>query len=125
MIVANSKDAPSVVTPEPHVRELKVLISPMLQEGVQGLSVGMTILPPGNSTSNHSHESEIEAWLIIQGTGKAVLDDESVEVGPESVIFVKPNTNHQLVNTGDEEIRMFWVYSPPGAEKAVLDGLQK
>jgi mannose-6-phosphate isomerase-like protein (cupin superfamily) len=125
MIVARSENAPSVFTPEPHKRELKVLISPMLQEGVERISVGMTILPPGNSTSNHSHESEIEAWLIIQGTGKAILGEQSITVGPESVIFVTPNTSHQLINTGDKEIRMFWVYSPPGAENSVLNGLQK
>lgn len=124
MIVAKSEDAPSVLTAEPHKRELKVLISPMLQEGVERISVGMTILPPGNSTSNHAHESEIEAWLIVQGTGKAVIDENITDVGPESVIFIRPNTKHQLINTGNDEIRMFWVYSPPGGEKAVLDGVQ-
>jgi mannose-6-phosphate isomerase-like protein (cupin superfamily) len=125
MIVSTSKDAPSVVTPEPHRRELKVLISPLLQEGVEKISVGMTILPAGNSTSSHSHESEIEVWLIIQGRGKAVLDGQTAEVGPESVIFIPPNSTHQLINTGEEELRMFWVYTPPGAERGVLEGLQR
>jgi hypothetical protein len=30
-----------------------------------------------------------------------------------------------LINTGEEELRMFWIYTPPGAERAVLEGLQR
>ena len=59
MIIVNSADVKGVITPDPHRRELKVLLSPLLEEEVQGFSVGMTILPPGNSTSNHAHESEV------------------------------------------------------------------
>lgn len=125
MIIVHSADVKGLITPAPHKRELKVLLSPMLEKEVQGFSVGMTILPPGNSTSSHAHESESEAWLIVQGTGKAVLDGESADVAPETVIFVPPNTEHQLLNTGPTELRMFWVYAPPGAEKAVLEGLQR
>jgi mannose-6-phosphate isomerase-like protein (cupin superfamily) len=125
MIIVHSGDVKGLVTPDPHHRELKVLLSPLLEQEVQGLSVGMTILPPGNSTSNHAHESEVEAWLVVQGTGKAVVDGESADVGPETVIFVPPKAEHQLINNGRTELRMFWVYAPPGAEKAVLEGLQK
>ena len=125
MIIVNSADVKGVMTPDPHRRELKVLLSPLLEEEVQGFSVGMTILPPGNSTSNHAHESEVEAWLVIQGTGKALIEGESADVTPETVIFVPPKTHHQMINTGQTELRMFWVYAPPGAEKAVLEGLQR
>ena len=124
MIISNSKEARSLVAPAPHVRELKVMLSPFLQEGVEGVSVGMTILPPGNSTSNHEHETEIEIWLIVQGAGEVIVGGERAEVGPESAVFIEPKKLHQLVNTGDKELRMFWVYCPPGAEKSVLDGIQ-
>ena len=125
MIIANSKEAKSLIAPEPYVRELKVLLSPFLQEGVEGVSVGMTILPPGKATSNHEHEKEVEVWLIITGMGEAIVGDEKAEVGPESAVFIEPKKMHQLVNTGEQELRMFWVYWPPGAEKAVIDGLHQ
>ena len=125
MIIAKSKDVKGFITPEPHKRELKVLISPSLQEGVQGFSVGMTILPPGQSTSFHEHELEIEAWLVTEGEGEAVVGDERADVGPETVIFIPPKKKHQVINTGNQTLRMFWVYSPPGAEQTVLQGIQK
>jgi len=122
MIVAKSDRAKSYVAPEPHVRELKVLISPSLQGGVEGLAVGMTILPPGKSSSFHSHEAECETWIIVSGEGEVLVEEEREPVGPESVIFLPRNIKHQVINTGQETLRMFWIYTPPGAEKSVLEG---
>ena len=122
MIHAKSSQAKSYRTPEPHERELKVLISPSLQQGVEGLSVGMTILAPGKSSSFHSHEAECETWLVVSGEGDVVVGDEREPVGPESVVFMPRNVKHQIINTGQETLRMFWVYTPPGAEKSVLEG---
>ena len=113
------------MTPAPHERELKVLISPSLQEGVEGLAVGMTILPPGQSSSFHSHDVECETWIIVSGKGEVRVADEREPVGPESVIFLPRNIKHQIINTGQETLRMFWIYTPPGGEKSVLEGKVK
>lgn len=125
MIVTKSSQARSYMTPAPHERELKVLISPSLQEGVEGLAVGMTILPPGQSSSFHSHDVECETWIIVSGKGEVRVGDEREPVGPESVIFLPRNIKHQIINTGQETLRMFWIYTPPGGEKSVLEGKVK
>jgi mannose-6-phosphate isomerase-like protein (cupin superfamily) len=122
MIVAKSSQARSYMAPVPHQRELKVLISPSLQEGVEGLAVGMTILPPGNSSSFHSHDVERETWIIVSGEGEVRVGDEREPVGPESVVFLPRNVKHQVINTGQEPLRMFWIYTPPGGERSVLEG---
>jgi len=122
MIVAKSDQAKSYMAPEPHERELKVLISPSLQGGVEGLAVGMTILPPGKSSSFHSHDAECETWIIVSGEGEVLVEEEREPVGPESVIFLPRNIRHQVINTGQESLRMFWIYTPAGAEKSVLEG---
>lgn len=121
MIHTTSSQARTYHAPAPYERELKVLISPSLQQGVEGLAVGMTILPPGNSSSSHSHEVECETWIVISGTGEVVLGEERESVGPESVIFIPRNIKHQIINTGPETLRMFWIYTPPGGEKSVLE----
>jgi mannose-6-phosphate isomerase-like protein (cupin superfamily) len=122
MIVAKSRQSRSYLMPAPHERELKVLLSPSLQEGLEGLAVGMTILPPGSSSSFHSHDVECETWIIVSGTGEVRLGDEREAVGPESVIFTPRHVKHQIINTGQEPLRMFWIYTPPGGEKSILDG---
>ncbi|MFQ5856138.1 MAG: cupin domain-containing protein [Anaerolineae bacterium] len=122
MIIARSSEAKSYMMSAPHERELKVLISPSLQEGVEGLAVGMTILPPGKASSFHSHDVECETWIVTSGEGEVRVGDERKRVGPESVIFLPRNIKHQVINTGEEPLRMFWIYTPPGGEKSILEG---
>jgi mannose-6-phosphate isomerase-like protein (cupin superfamily) len=122
MIIARSSDAYTYRTPEPHVRYLKVLISPSLQDGVEDLSVGMTILPPGNASSFHSHDAESETWIIVAGEGEVLVGEEREPVGPESVVFLPRDVKHQIINTGQETLRLFWIYTPPGGERKVLEG---
>ncbi len=125
MIVAKSKSAKSFMMPEPHQRELKVLLSPSLQVDVEGLAVGMTILSPGKSSSFHSHDVECETWIIVSGQGEVRVGEESETVGPESVVFLPRKIKHQIINTGREPLRMFWIYTPPGGEKSILAGEMK
>jgi mannose-6-phosphate isomerase-like protein (cupin superfamily) len=122
VIIAKSSQVKGYKAPVPHQRELKVLISPSLQEGVEGLAVGMTILAPGKSSSFHSHDGECETWLIVSGEGEVRVGDEREPVGPESVVFLPRNLKHQIINTGQGPLRMFWIYTPPGGEKSVLEG---
>ena len=49
MIIAREKGAPSIDVPEPNRRTLKVLLSPLLHEGLGSIASGLTILPPGDS----------------------------------------------------------------------------
>jgi len=125
MIIAKSNEAKSFMMPEPHQRELKVLLSPSLQVHVEGLSVGMTILSPGKSSSFHSHDVECETWIIVSGEGEVRVGEERELVGPESVVFLPRNIKHQIINTGQEPLRMFWIYTPPGGEKSILEGKMK
>ncbi len=125
MIVAKSNNAESFMMPEPHQRELKVLLSPSLQADVEGLAVGMTILSPGKSSSFHSHDVECETWIIVSGKGEVRVGEERELVGPESVVFLPRNINHQIINTGQEPLRMFWIYTPAGGEKSILAGEMK
>jgi len=74
MIIAKSSEAKGFLTPSPHRRELKVLISPSVQADVEGLAVGMTILPPGESSSFHAHERECETWIIVSGRGEVRVE---------------------------------------------------
>ncbi len=122
MITARPSEAKSYVMASPHERELKVLISPSLQESVEGLAVGMVILPPGKASSFHSHDVACETWIVASGSGEVRVGEECELVGPESVIFLPRGVKHQIVNTNKEPIRMFWIYTPAGDEKSILEG---
>lgn len=120
MIIARAHEIQGYVALRPYERVLKVLISPDLQP-VTHIALGMTLLPPGKASSNHTHDREEETWYILSGRGEVVVDGERREVSADTVITVTPPQEHQLINTGDETLKVLWIYTPPGAERAVLN----
>ena len=50
---------------------------------------------------------------IEQGSGKAILDGIEHEVADDFAIVVPAGTKHNFINTGNEELKLYSVYSPP------------
>ena len=100
----------------PYERVLKVLLCPDLHK-TKNFSLGMTVLPPGSSSSPHIHEKEEEVWYVVWGRGEAKVGDEKIPIERDVAIYVPPNTSHQLINTGDESLKVLWFFTPPGPEK--------
>jgi mannose-6-phosphate isomerase-like protein (cupin superfamily) len=117
-------DGKGIVTPEPYRRQVLVLLSPLLQEQLEGtgVMVGYTEVQPGQQGSRHKHPTEAELWMFFAGTGRAVVADQEYSVDAGSVVYTPPDTYHQFFNTGAEPVKLFWSYAPPGAERSVLEG---
>lgn len=105
--------------PLPHARLLKVLMSPKTHT-VKNLSVGMTLLPPGNTSSLHSHEKEEEIWYVISGRGLVRVGGEEMIVIPDILIYIPQTVKHQLINNGDETLKVLWIFSPAGPEEEFI-----
>jgi mannose-6-phosphate isomerase-like protein (cupin superfamily) len=101
----------------PYERTLKVLLSPQANR-TKNMSLGMTILDPGSSSSPHSHETEEEIWFVVSGTGLATVAEETIHIEEGTAIYIPPKQTHQLVNEGSEKMRVLWAFSPPGPEAA-------
>jgi len=63
-----------------------------------------------------------QGQLDLAGTGRAVVGDEQYEIGPGCVVYTPAGTYHQFFNTGTEPVKLYWYYTPSGAERAVLEG---
>ena len=83
--------------------------------GVNQMSVWETTFPPGVGIPLHKHPYPVEELLyVLKGTGLETVGDEQREVGPGSAVFVPPEVEHNIVNTGDEMLMLLVVVSPPG-----------
>lgn len=116
MIAVKAWEVPGYVVDKPFERVLKCLISPKLQD-VRHVGIGMVILPPGNQSTPHSHEVEEETWFVVSGRGKLTIGDETVEIEPEMLITATPGKKHFITNTGDESLKMLWIFTPAGPEE--------
>ena len=61
------------------MRHVKVLLSPMLQEGLEDFAVGTCEVPPHQMGSRHTHEDAAEIWMFSEGHGRAVVGEEEIE----------------------------------------------
>lgn len=68
------------------------------------------------------HDGEFETWIVISGQGEVRVGDERGPVGQESAVFLPRTVKHQVINTGQESLRVFWIYTPPCGEKSILEG---
>lgn len=96
----------------PAGRHSRLLIGPGSVEA-EHFVTGHSILFPNGKIPLHSHENE-EIYVILSGKGKMTVGDESEEVEAVSVVYIPPNTEHSLVNTGEENLTVLYVYAPAG-----------
>ena len=79
-------------------------------------SSGIQLLPPGCEVREHGHKQNHELVFIYEGTGFVEIDDVVTDLQPESTVLFARNCVHRLVNTGAIDMKLFWVFMPPGLE---------
>jgi mannose-6-phosphate isomerase-like protein (cupin superfamily) len=56
---------------------------------------------PKQKLSYQSHEKRSEVWVVQQGNGRAIIDDEIKEVMPGAVIVINAGRKHRIINDHD------------------------
>jgi len=113
--VLGSEDGESLWMPEPangHVT-LKFTTETMPYDT---FASGIQVVPPGGHIPEHAHAQSHELIFIYEGTGRAEIEGETLFFGPGTTLLLGRNTWHTFENTGDTDIRMFWVYFPPALD---------
>ena len=74
---------------------------------LNNLVVSKTILHPGKNTTGHNHVGQEEVYHIISGDGYIVVGDETISVGPGSIVLIPDGWFHQVRNTSEIEDLIF------------------
>jgi quercetin dioxygenase-like cupin family protein len=104
-------------------RQIRVLAGPSLQNA-RNMAIGLTIIEQGGSSPRHEHDGVEEGVYVIAGQGRFLIGDEEVDVTTGSALFLPSNVPHHVDNTGSEQLRMLWWYTPAGPEANILAGKQ-
>jgi mannose-6-phosphate isomerase-like protein (cupin superfamily) len=75
-------------------------------------SLAEATVPAGRSTIPHFHKVSEELYFFTAGSGKLTIDDETREVLPGDCAVIAPGAHHQLVNDGDEDLKLLCCCSP-------------
>ena len=104
---------------------LTLTVGPEVNGAVR-FSGGLVDVAPGSSHARHNHPGVEEIILVIEGVGQQMVEDEHGtpmvrEVGPGCTIYVPESRYHSTLNTGDQPMKLFVVYSPAGPELVLRD----
>ena len=102
---------------EPYATDLKhaakqnKFFRKVLFTGVHSQLVLMT-LRPFEEIGVEVHEVD-QVLYAIEGEGEAFVDGIRYEFEKDCVLCVPAGSQHNVVNTGDEVLRLFTIYAPP------------
>lgn len=76
-------------------------------------------LKPGEDIGSETHK--LDQFIRIEaGVGKAVLNKDEYSVEDGSSIVVPAGTEHNIINTGNEPLKLYTLYSPPEHRDGVI-----
>ena len=70
-------------------------------------------LPPGEDIGSEVHEDGDQVLVFVKGAGRAIVGGETHDICAGDMFVVAAGTEHDFINTGDEALKLFTVYSPP------------
>ena len=79
-------------------------------------SSGIQVLPPGCHVREHGHRQNHELLFIYEGSGTCTIDDVTSELVAGTTVLFGRYAQHRIDNTGDVDMKWFWVFFPPGLE---------
>ncbi|MDO8685724.1 MAG: cupin domain-containing protein [Clostridiales bacterium] len=126
MLIVDTNKPEGIWTGGENNRFLATFITPILYEYVEGLSVGMVIVPPETDSGLHEHKKAQEIWYVIEGKGEIQIGDEIKEIEPGSLVYSPPETKHRLINhSPDKSLKALLILCPDGDEKNILDKMNR
>jgi uncharacterized cupin superfamily protein len=87
----------------------------------RSLGARMWRLAPGQASTKHRHEEEEELYVLLEGEGRARVDEEVLTLAPLDTLVVDPSSIRQLFN--DTEADQLWlvVGAPPSEVASTLE----
>jgi quercetin dioxygenase-like cupin family protein len=84
-----------------------------------GISMFVTRTPPGAAVELHVHPYP-ETFLLLEGRGRWTAGEDVVELAPEQMLVVPPDTPHGFRNVGDEPLLVVSVHEAGAVDQTWL-----
>lgn len=70
-------------------------------------------LAPGEEIGLEVHNHVDQFFRFEEGEGKVIIDEEQYQVKNGDAVVVPASSQHNVINTGKEELKLYTIYSPP------------
>lgn len=69
-------------------------------------------LKPSEDIGMEKHDVD-QFFRVEEGTGRAVVNGKVLNLTPGSIVIIKAGDNHNIMNSGRTDLKMYSLYSPP------------
>ncbi len=107
--------------PAPYQRTAKIVFD-QADDPTLPFCAGTFRLKPGQKGNPHTHDKEIEIYVVLQGEGTVTFNNETYPLSPRCMLYVPANTEHETVCTGDEDLVTMALFVPPIDFSFIKDG---
>ena len=114
-VVMQPGEGPSYWQPKPANGFSSPKLFPELTK-FTGFSMGYQTVSPNCRIRSHSHTDQVELQICFSGKGNVLVDGEMHELEPGTACFLGPDVEHEIFNTGEEDLIQLWVIGPTGLE---------
>ncbi len=77
-------------------------------------------LKPGEEIGAEVHEDHDQFFRFEKGKGKVIIDDNEYQVEDDFAVIVPAGANHNVINTGGENLKLYTIYSPAEHREGVM-----
>lgn len=81
--------------------------------GAEKMCAGTAVFPANKHAPAHVHHQEEEILYVLSGRGRMYFDGKAEAIGPGTFMLVPPGVEHSLEATTGEDLKVFYVFSPP------------
>jgi len=81
-----------------------------------GMKSGKVYLKPGAECGEHSTKGNEEQLVFLEGEGTATIADETMQVGKSKIVYIPPETVHNIKNTGSEPLVYIFCVAPANSQ---------
>ncbi len=113
--VVGPDEGESLWQPEPSNGYVTLKLSPETMP-YDTFTSGVQVLPAGCHVREHGHKRNHELIFIYEGTGRCTIEDKEYMLEPGVTVMFGRYARHIIENTGNTDMKMFWVFFPPALE---------
>lgn len=84
----------------------------------KNIQIVLMSLQPGEDIGMETHRAD-QTTIFVSGEGQAVIDGSRTKVTPNHLIVIPQGAEHNIINKGDEPLKLFSVYAPPAEPAGV------
>ena len=86
----------------------------------KNLQLVLMTLQPGDEIGEEVHDDRDQFFRFEGGEGVVKIDGNDNRVSEDFAVIVPAGARHNVINTGDEPLRLYTIYGPPEHKDAIV-----